>query len=78
MDMAPDKLQLQNVSHKDNGSFKEYVQQLRELASQVEPSLAEKELTDWFMDTIQPDFYEKMVRNVSLIFFDLVVVGIRI
>lgn len=76
--MVPDKLQLQNVSHKDNGSFKEYVQQLRELASQVEPPLAKKELADWFMYTIQPDFYEKMVRNVSLSFFDLVIVGIRI
>lgn len=27
-----------------------------EMASQVEPPLAEKELANWFMDTVQPIF----------------------
>lgn len=52
MDMAPDRRQLMNMSQKDNDSFKEYAQCWREMASQVEPPLAEKELFDWFMDII--------------------------
>ncbi|KAI5398721.1 hypothetical protein KIW84_064191 [Lathyrus oleraceus] len=60
MDMAPDRRQLLNMSQKDNESFKEYVQRLREVAFQVEPPLTEKELVDWFVDTMQPIFYEIM------------------
>lgn len=44
--MAPDRLQLQNLSQKDKESFKEYAQWWRELASQVELPLTEKELDD--------------------------------
>lgn len=53
MDMAPDRRQLHNMSQKDKESFKEYAQ----LASQVEPPFAEKELAKLFMDTMQPAFY---------------------
>ncbi|XP_050909226.1 uncharacterized protein LOC127123003 [Lathyrus oleraceus] len=60
MDMAPDRRQLLSMSQKDKESFKEYAQRWREVASQVEPPLAEKELADWFMDTVKPVFYERM------------------
>ena len=76
--MAPDRRELLNMSQKDNESFKEYAQRWREMASQVEPPLAEKELADWFMDTVQPMFYERMVGSVSASFSDLVVVGIKV
>ena len=54
LDMAPDRRQLQNMSQKEKESFKEYAQRWRELASLVEPPLAEKELTGLFMDTLSP------------------------
>lgn len=44
MDIAPDRRQLQSMFQRDKESFKEYAQRCRELASQVEPHLAEKEL----------------------------------
>lgn len=47
------------MSQKVKELFKEYVQRWRELASQAEPPLAEKELAKLFMDTIQPALYEK-------------------
>ncbi|XP_050909209.1 uncharacterized protein LOC127122980 [Lathyrus oleraceus] len=78
MDMAPDIREFLNMSKKDNESFKEYAQCWREMASQVEPPLVEKELADWFMDTVQPMFYERMVGSVSASFSDLVVVGIKV
>ena len=59
-------------------SFKEYAQRWRELAYQVEPPLAEKELTGFFMDTLSPFFWEKMIGSVSSIFTDLVTIGQRL
>ncbi|XP_050896071.1 uncharacterized protein LOC127102780 [Lathyrus oleraceus] len=78
MDMAQDGRELLNMSQKDNESFKEYAQRWREMASQVEPPLAEKELADWFMDIVQPIFFERMVGSVSVSFSDLVAVGIKV
>ena len=66
------------MSQKDNKSFKEYAQRWREVASQVEPPLAEKELADWFMDTVKPMFYERMVSSVSTSFSDLVAMGVQV
>lgn len=54
MDLAPDRRQLLSMSQKDSESFKEYAQRWRETASQVEPPLTEKELADWFVDTVRP------------------------
>ncbi|XP_050888930.1 uncharacterized protein LOC127094104 [Lathyrus oleraceus] len=78
MDMAPDRRQLQSMFQHDKESFKEYAQRWRELASQVEPPLAEKELAELFIDTVQPQFYEKMVGSASLGFSELVAIGARV
>ncbi|XP_058729077.1 uncharacterized protein LOC131601309 [Vicia villosa] len=78
LDMAPDRRQLQNVAQKEKESFKEYAQRWRELASQVEPPLAEKELTGMFMDTLSPFYWEKMIGSVSSNFTDLVTIGQRL
>ncbi|XP_050878004.1 uncharacterized protein LOC127081820 [Lathyrus oleraceus] len=54
MDIDPDRRQLLSMSQKDYESFKEYAQRWRGTVSQVEPPLTEKELVDWFVDTMQP------------------------
>lgn len=76
--MVPDRRQFLSMSQKGNKSFKKYAQQWRKVASQVEPPLAEKELDDWFMDTIKSMFYKRMVSSVSVNFSDLVTIGIRV
>lgn len=48
------------------------------MASQAEPPLAEKELADWFIDTVKPMFYERMMSSVSESFSNLVVMGIKV
>ncbi|XP_058753896.1 uncharacterized protein LOC131627087 [Vicia villosa] len=78
LDMAPDRRQLQSMSQKEKESFKEYAQRWRELASQVESPLVEKELTGMFMDTLSPFFWEKMIGSVSSNFTDLVTIGQRL
>src|SRR4051812_31680259 len=76
--MAPNRMQLQNMSQKKDESFKEYAQRWREMASRVQPPLMEKELVDIFMSTLQVSYYDKMVGSISSGFSDLVVIGERI
>src|SRR3954469_14496891 len=78
LDMAPDRMQLQNLSQKKEESFKEYAQRWREMASRVQPPLLEKELVKMFMATLQGPYYDKMAGSVSSGFSDLVVIGERI
>ena len=42
LDMAPNCIQLQNLSQKKDESFKEYAQRWREMAARVQPPLLEK------------------------------------
>ena len=76
--MAPDRLQLQNMSKKGNETFKEYAQRQRELAGQVEPPLHDKEMVTMFMGSLQSLFYEHMLGSVSSKFADIVIIGERI
>src|SRR4051812_5531649 len=78
LDMAPDRMQLQNMSQKKDESFKEYAQRWREMASRVQPPLMDKELVDIFMSTLQGPYYDKMVGCTSSGFSDMVVIGERI
>ncbi|XP_073222404.1 uncharacterized protein [Cicer arietinum] len=78
LDMAPDRIQLQNMTKRGNETFKEYAQRWRELASQVEPPLSEKEMVTMFINTLQPPFYDKMIGSVSSNFSDLVIIGERV
>ncbi|XP_073224461.1 uncharacterized protein [Cicer arietinum] len=78
LDMAPNRIQLQNMTKRGNETFKEYAQRWRELASQVEPPLSEKEMVTMFINTLQPPFYDKMIGSVSSNFSDLVIIGERV
>lgn len=65
LDMAPNRMQLQNLTHKNYESFKEYAQRWREMTSRVQPTLLERELVDIFMGTLQSHCYERMIGSVS-------------
>jgi len=51
---------------------------MREVATQVEPPLIDKEIIAMFIDTLQPPFYEHMIGSVSANFADIVIIGERI
>ncbi|RDX73528.1 hypothetical protein CR513_46848, partial [Mucuna pruriens] len=76
--MAPDRSRLQNMTKADSEGFKDYAQQWRELAAQVQPPLTEKEMVTTFIDTLLPLFYDKAVGCVASNFADLVTIGERI
>ena len=50
-DMVLDRMQLQNICKKGDGSFKEYAQRWRDLATQVAPPKTEKEIITMIVDT---------------------------
>ncbi|XP_027337055.1 uncharacterized protein LOC113850692 [Abrus precatorius] len=78
IDMAPDRLQLQNMLKKEDETFKEYAQRWREVAAQVEPPLSEKEMVAMFIDTLQSPFYDRMIGSISSNFSDIVIIGERV
>ena len=77
-DMAPDRIQLQNVCKKEHKSFKEYAQRLRDLAAQVAPPMMEREMITMIVDTLPVFYFEKLVGYMPSSFTDLVFVGKRI
>ena len=74
-DMAPDRMQLQNMWKREHESFKEYPQRWRDLAAQVGPSMMEREMVTMIVDTLLVFYYEKMVGYMPSSFANLVVAG---
>ena len=50
--MAPDRMQLQNMCKEEHKSFKEYAQRWKNLASEVAPSMMEREMITMIVDTL--------------------------
>ena len=78
IDMAPDRMELQNMRKRDQESFKEYAQRWRETAARVQPPLSEREIVTIFIETLGNPFYEKMIGNIASSFSDIVITGERI
>ncbi|EOY01013.1 Uncharacterized protein TCM_010930 [Theobroma cacao] len=74
-DMASDRLSLQNMEKKTTESFKEYAQRWRNVASQVQPPLTEKETTVMFVNTLRAPYYERLVGSATKNFVDMVISG---
>ena len=72
-DMAPDKMQQQNMCKRKHESFKEYAQRWRDLEAQVAPQMTEKEMITMIVDTLPMFYYEKNsgVRTFKLHGFGL-------
>lgn len=57
IDMDPNRKKLQNLSQKNDESFKEYSQRWRDLASRMQPLILERQQVDIFMGTLQGKYY---------------------
>ncbi|TYK23954.1 Gag-pro-like protein [Cucumis melo var. makuwa] len=55
------RLDLQQMEKKRSESFKEYAQQWRDMAAEVQPPLTDKEITSMFMNTLRAPFYGRMI-----------------
>ncbi|KAA3454266.1 hypothetical protein EPI10_010210 [Gossypium australe] len=74
-DMTPDKITLQNIEKKQCESFRQYAQRWREMATQVQPPLLEKETTMLFINTLKSPFINHMLGNATKSFSDIVMSG---
>ena len=77
-DMAPDRMQLQDMCKKGHKSFKEYAQRWRDLAAQVAPPIMEREMITVIVDTLPVFYHEKMLGYTPSSFSDLVFADERI
>ncbi|XP_052484902.1 uncharacterized protein LOC128039985 [Gossypium raimondii] len=71
-DMTPDRITLQNMEKKQSESFRQYAQRWREVATQVQPPLLEKERTMLFINTLKSPFINHMLGSVPMSFSDIV------
>ncbi|XP_017972497.1 PREDICTED: uncharacterized protein LOC108661122 [Theobroma cacao] len=71
--MAPNRLTLQNLEKKPTKSFKEYAQRWRNMASQVQPPLTEKETTVMFVNTLRAPYYKRLIGSATKNFADMVI-----
>ena len=74
-DMAPDRVQLQNMCKRYIESVKECAQRWRDLVAQVVPLMTKTEMITMIMDALPVFYYEKKVGCMSSNFVDLVFVG---
>ena len=75
IDMAPDRLELQNMEKKASKTFREYAQRWRDVAAQVEPPLSDKEMIAIFIDSLKPPFYDLIIGSTSSNFSYIFIVG---
>ncbi|XP_012491198.2 uncharacterized protein LOC105803517 [Gossypium raimondii] len=75
MDIAPDRIALQNMEKKPSESLRQYAQRWRELATQVQPPLLEKEITMLFINTLKAPFINHMLDSATKSFSDIVMSG---
>jgi len=76
--LAPDRDELQAMTHNDKEPFKAYAQWWRGFAAQIRPPLEEKELTKIFLKTLDQFYYENMVASASNNFAEMVTISMRL
>ncbi|KAA3458454.1 gag/pol polyprotein [Gossypium australe] len=74
-DIALDRITLQNIEKKPNEDFRQYAQRWREVATQVQPPLSEKETVKLFISTLRAPFITHMVGSTTQSFTDIVLAG---
>ena len=77
-ELAPTRLQLQNMTMGSKESFKEYAQKWRDLAGRVKPPMTDRELVDMFMGTLTGPFYSHLLGSSSSGFTELILTGERV
>ena len=63
VDTTPNRMALMTMEKKETKNFKEYAYKWRDVASQAQPLLTEKEITFIFVNTLLKPYYEKMIEN---------------
>ncbi|KAA3477617.1 trans-resveratrol di-O-methyltransferase-like [Gossypium australe] len=73
--MAPNRITLLNKEKKKNESFRQFSQRWREVPTQVQPPLLEKETTKFFVNTLKAPFINHMLGSATKSFSNIVMSG---
>ena len=63
------------MEKKASETFQEYAHKWRDLATQVQPSMTDKELNKMFLNTLKAPYYDRMIGNSNNNFWDMVSAG---
>ncbi|XP_040934555.1 uncharacterized protein [Gossypium hirsutum] len=74
-DIVPNRITLQNMKKKSSESFRQYAQRWREVVTQVQLPLLEKETTMLFINTLKAPFINYMLGSVIKSFAYIVMSG---
>jgi len=72
IDVGPDRLSLQAMKKDNKESIREYARRWSMTATQVNPSMLEKEMISLFSNTFKAPYFEYLVRSSAQHFTDLV------
>jgi len=78
IDVGLDRLNLQAMEKDNKESIREYARRWREVATQVDPSMLEKEMISLLSNNVKALYFEYLVRSSVQRFSDLVVIAKRI
>ena len=67
-----DRISLQNIEKKATKIFRKYAHKWRDLATQVQPPMIDKELNKMFLNTLKVPYYDLMIGNSNKHFSDVV------
>nr|XP_004234715.1 uncharacterized protein LOC101266000 [Solanum lycopersicum] len=72
---APDRYYLEKIKQKSTENYREYVFRWRKEAARVQPPMSEREITEMFIHTQEPEYYERMLCMMGQKFVEIVKVG---
>ncbi|XP_070026042.1 uncharacterized protein [Nicotiana sylvestris] len=75
IDIVPDRLSLTKVEKKLSESFREYGFRWREQAARVNPLMEEDEMVKYFLQALEPTYYDHLISAIGKSFNDVVKMG---
>ena len=72
---APDRYYLEKIRQKSTENYREYALRWRKEAAKVQPPMSEREITEMFIRTQGPEYYERMLCMMGQKFVEIVKVG---
>ncbi|KAK4731975.1 hypothetical protein R3W88_024963 [Solanum pinnatisectum] len=75
IEAAPDRYYLEKIKQKSIENYREYALRWRKEATRVNPPMSEREITEMFIRTQKPEYYERMLCMMGQKFVEIVKVG---
>ena len=75
VEIAPDRISITKLNKKSIESFREYAIRWREEASRVHPPMEETEMVTFFIQALEPEYYERLVTMGGKTFAEVIKAG---